>query len=195
MLRRLGCVFLDPHAALLDQGAYFLVSGFDGPLRLPAIGSPPGGPNFSLGFTIPDDYESNTPLKVVILWEGPSTGCDYALESNLLFRARDGESRDFGNVTAGFEPVSASTGFTLFHVGFAIAMQAPATAHQTASVVFEITPTPNEFPSLQGGDAINFGIFRPIGEHDSNGDPIDTCGDELGIAGVSILYQQKQGKK
>jgi hypothetical protein len=186
-----GRLSLDPHAALLGGGASFLDSGFDAPLRLPG-GSPS---SFSFGFTIPDDYEPSTPLNIVILWEGPSTGCDYALESNILFRARDGQPRDFNNATAGLQPVSASTGFTLLHDGFAIAMHAPATAHQTASVLFEITPTPIEFPTLQGGDAVNFGMFRPIGEHDSNGEPIDTCAGELGIAGVSIVYQQKQGKK
>src|SRR6266536_119000 len=140
---------LDPHAALLSYGATFFDSGYDAPIRLPANGDTPA---FSLGFTIPNDYEPNTALHVVVLWEGTSTGCDYVLQSALLYRARDGQPRDAGYASGGFLPISASTAFSIFFDN-EIAMQAPATAHQTASARFDITPTPGEFPSLQSGDA------------------------------------------
>jgi hypothetical protein len=56
-------------------------------------------------------------------------------------------------------------------------------AHETARVTFSITPTPDEFPTLRPGDAVNFGIFREdrVAEN-------DTCTEELGIAGISIVY-------
>jgi hypothetical protein len=181
---------LDPHAATLRLGARFLISGYDAPLRLPANGDTP---EFSLGFTIPNDYEPNTPLKVIILWESPSTRCDYILQSGSLFRARDGQPRDFGDAAGGLEPVSASTTFTILPA-HRIRMEAAATAHQTASVRFDITPTPGEFPTLQSGDAVVFAIGRRDDE------PGDTCNDasadegtdELGIAGVSIVYERKR---
>jgi len=54
-------------------------------------------------------------------------------------------------------------------------------------------PEKDRFPSLQSGDAVVFGISRRAD------DSHDTCNlqpaDELGIAGVSILYDVKQGKK
>lgn len=172
---------LTPQAADLDGEASLVRSGFDAPLRLPANS---GTPSFALGFTIPSDYEPNTTLRVIILWEGPATQCNFVLRSASLFRARAGQPRDFGGASAGLRPVNASTPFSLPFMG-SITMAAPMTAHRTARVRFDITPTPGEFPTLQSGDAVNFGIFRD----DSVAE--DTCTDDLGIAGISIVYQKR----
>jgi hypothetical protein len=169
---------LSPSGALLGNGASLISSGFDAPLRLPAKGSTP---NFTLGFTIPKDYAPNTPLKITILWETPDTGCTFFLRPNLLFRARAGHPRDFGAASGGLGAVNASTSFSLS--GSGIVMEAPLAAHETAQVKFKTIPTPGEFPTLQAGDAVNFGIFRE--DRDTAN---DTCDQELGIAGISIVY-------
>jgi hypothetical protein len=173
---------LDPYSASLAGGATVIQSGFDAPLRLPANS---GTPRFALGFTIPQDYAPDTPLRIVILWETPATQCTFFLRANLLFRARAGQPRDFGNATGGLEPLSASTAFTLIAAS-GIVMAAPATAHETARVTFTITPTPGEFPTLRRGDAVNFGIFRE--DRDAANDTCTGELGELGIAGLSIVY-------
>lgn len=172
-----GRLSMNPYAVAVDGGAFLLLSGFDAPLRLPNSGVP----QFATGFTIPDDYVPDTPLKVRILWETPSTDCMVHLFPNLLFRARAGQPRDGGNAVGGLAAVNASTAFSLSGAG-GIFMDAPATAHTTGRVNFNIVPTPGEFPSLMPGDAINVGFFR------SSGSANDTCTGELGIAGISILY-------
>lgn len=178
--QELGRLSLDPYEARLDDGASLILSGFDAPLRLPANQRTP---NFAFGFTIPNDYTPNSAIRVVILWESPATHCDFFLRPNFLFRSRHGRPRDFGLAAGGIAPLRASTLFTVD--GFGITMAAPDTAHQTASVRFAITPTPVEFPTLRQGDAINFGISR------DDEDAADTCNDDLGIAGVSIVYNKK----
>src|SRR4030095_15324403 len=65
---------LNPYAIAVDGGAFVVLSGFDAPLRLPDSGTP----RFATGFTIPSDYVADTPLRVRILWETPSTGCEVA---------------------------------------------------------------------------------------------------------------------
>jgi hypothetical protein len=167
---------LNPYAVVVAGGATLVLSGFDAPLRLPNAGNP----NFGTGFTIPNDYLPNGTLKVQILWETPSTGCDFHLLPNLLFRARTGQPRDFGNAVGGLSAVNASTPFTLSGGG-GIIMAAPATAHETARVRFNIVPD-NDFPTLQPGDAINFGFYRQSASVN------DTCTGDLGIAGFSIVY-------
>lgn len=171
---------LDPYAALLDNGASLITSGFDAPIRFPASAITPA---FALGFTIPNDYESNTALRLIILWESPAVQCNFVLRSSFLFRARADRARDFGAASAGLIPVNASTSFAV--TGTAITVAAPATAHRTAQLRFDITPTPGEFPTLRSGDAVNFGIFR------AGGDVDDTCADDFGIAGISIVYPEK----
>lgn len=173
---------LTPQAALLDNGASLLRSGFDAPIRLPANGSTP---SLALGFTIPNDYASNTALRLIILWESPATQCDFVLRSGSLFRARAGQPRDFGDASAGLRPVNASTPFSLPFTG-TIMMAAPNTAHRTARVRFNITSTPGEFPAFRSGDAVNFGIFR-----DDSALFSDTCSGDLGIAGISIVYRKR----
>jgi hypothetical protein len=170
---------LNPYGAFLEDGATLILSGFDAPLRLPANN---GTPSFALGFTIPQDYAPDTRLQVVILWETPATQCTFSLRAGALFRARVGVPRDFGFASGGLDPVSASTSFTLIFPQ-TIVMDAPPTAHQTARVTFSITPTPGEFPTLRRGDAVNFSIFREDGVAEN-----DTCTQELGIAGISIVY-------
>lgn len=172
---------LTPQAALLSDEASLVGSGFDAPLRLPAN---LGTPGFALGFTVPNDYEPNTALRVIILWESPATRCNFVMRSGFLFRARAGQPRDFGGASAGLRPVNASSPFSLPFTG-TITMAAPMAAHGTARVRFDITPTPGEFPTLQSGDAVNFGIFRD----DSVAE--DTCTDDLGIAGISVVYQKR----
>jgi hypothetical protein len=169
---------LSPYGVLAGNGASLISSGFDAPLRLPAKASTP---SFTLGFTIPKDYVPDTPLKIIILWETLDTQCTFYLRPNLLFRARAGHPRDFGAASGGLEAVNASTSFSL--TGSGIVMEAPLAAHETARVRFKIVPTPGEFPTLQAGDAVNFGIFRE--DRDTTN---DTCDQELGIAGISIVY-------
>jgi hypothetical protein len=168
---------LNPYAIAVEGGAFVMLSGFDAPLRLPNSGTP----HFATGFTIPADYVADTPLRIRILWETPSTGCDVHLFPNVLFRAGAGRPRDGGNAVGGLSAVNASTTFMLSGGG-SIIMAAPATAHTTGRVTFRIEPTPGEFPSLRPGDAINFGLFR------SAGSTADTCTGDLGIAGISVVY-------
>jgi len=175
---------LNPFGAHLDNGASLIASGFDAPIRLPANQNLPG---FALGFTIPNDYKPNTPLRIVILWESPATKCIFALRPSFLFRAREGQPSNFSDAAGGLTPLRASTPFSL--AGDTITMAAPDTAHQTASVRFRITRTPVEFPTLRQGDAINFGVFR--GDRQSG----DTCNDGLGVAGVSIIYDKKDQRE
>jgi hypothetical protein len=180
---------LDPYAARLENGASLISSGFDAPIRLPANQSTP---SFALGFTIPNDYKPNTVIRVVILWESPATQCNFVLRPNFLFRARDAHPRGSGDASGGLTPVRASTPFIVTER--TITMAAPDTAHQTASVRFRITTTPVEFPTLRQGDAVNFGIFRDTVGLPGSDDidfPVDTCNDELGIAGISIVYNKK----
>lgn len=172
---------LNPYAALLNNGASLINSGFNAPIRFPANGSTPA---FALGITIPNDYESNTALRLIILWESPAVQCNFILRSSFLFRARAGRPRDSGSASAGLIPVNASTSFAVTGTG-SITVAAPATAHRTAQLRFDITPTPGEFPTLRSGDAVNFGIFR------ADGDVNDTCADDFGIAGISIVYPEK----
>jgi len=178
-----SCVFLSIRTRLSWRAELLcslLPSSFDAPIRLPANLS---RPSYAQGFTIPNDYARNTALRVIILWESPATQCDFVLLPNILFRARAGQPRDFGGGAEGLVPVNASTSFTV--TGNTITMAAPTTAHQTARVQFNITPTPGEFQTLQSGDAVNFGIFRD--DLDTN----DTCDEDLGIAGISIVYQKR----
>lgn len=128
---------LDPYAVLTDGGGSLIRSGYDAPTRLPANNSTS---SFTQGFTIPNDYQSNAALRVIILWESPSTQCNFVLNSSFLFRARAGHPRDFGGASDGLEPVSASTPFTTLAQGRSnITMAAPNTAHQTERVRFDIT--------------------------------------------------------
>lgn len=171
---------LDPYAALLEDGAS-LISGFNPPIRLPANVSTP---NFSLGFTIPNDYKPNTPLALVILWASPATQCNFALRSNFLFLARAGSPRDGRrSVADGLDPVNASTSFSLISPQ-TIVMAASATSRQTERVRFDITAA-GFAPTLQSGDAVDFGIFR------EDRSAADTCAQDLGIAGVSVVYQAR----
>jgi hypothetical protein len=169
---------LNPYNTVLSNGAYLVSSGFDAPIRLPSNGSTP---SFALGFTIPNDYIFNTAIVIEILWETPDSSCNFVLASNFLFRARDGHPGDGGGASGGLRPRFASTGFNIN--SSLITMAAPTTPHQTARVEFAIEPTPGEFDTLQAGDAINFGIFR------LDMSASDTCSGELGIAGISILYE------
>lgn len=169
---------LDPYAALLGEGASL---NFNPPINLPANASTP---NFSFGFTIPNDYRPNTPLALVMLWASPATQCNFALRSNFLFLARAGRPRDGRTfVSEGLDPVNASTPFSLTSP-HRIVMAAPATSRQTERVRFDITAA-GFAPTLQSGDAVDFGIFR---EDDS---AADTCAQDLGIAGVSVVYQAR----
>jgi hypothetical protein len=164
----------------MDGGASLIGSGYDGPIRLPANNA---FPSFALGFTIPHDYVANADLIVEIVWETPATGCNFHLRPSFLFRARAGHPRDFGGASSGLNAVDATTTFTI-GPGNAqqITMAAPATAHDGAKVRFRLFPVPGEFPTLQPGDAVDFGIAR------YDADPRDTCTQVLGVAGISIVY-------
>ncbi len=176
-----GLVSLNPYGAFLEGGAFLLRSGFDAPIRLPGAGEKP---DFAFGFTLPFDYKSNTPVFADLLWEAPDSDCDFVLKSNFLYRARTGKDLDAGEPAGGFDPIWASTDFSLDPVARSITMAAPEDAHETARARFRIIPTEGEFPTLRPGDTMTFGVFRD----DTLAE--DSCPGDLGIAGVAILYEK-----
>ena len=170
---------LNPLGAILDDGAIVQLSGGNAPLLLTGNS---GVPNFGLSFTIPNDYKSDTPLILEIVWEAYETDCNFLLAPNLLYRSRPGEAADGGGASSGLIALEATTDFTLS--GGRIQMAAPATEQESAKVRFEIGGDDEEFPSLDQGDGITFGIFR-----DDRGSE-DSCTGELGISGISIVYEK-----
>ena len=181
---------LNPYGALLSGGASFFLSGFDAPIRLPANG---GTPALAIGFTLPHDFTGTDPLTagtndlvegsllVEILWETQATDCDFLLQTNFLYRARAGQPRDGGSASGDLDPVDATSPFRL-NLAPGIVLTAPATPHETAKVRYLITSGSGDFPVLQAGDAVTFGIYR-------EDLPADSCAEDLGIAGISIVYE------
>lgn len=171
---------IDPYSVHLDGGASILMSGFEAPVRLPANA---GVPNISFGFTVPNDYVPNTPMTIELLWEAPNTHCSFVFGTNFIYRAGEGQSQDLGSASGGFRPLDASTEFKV--TDFTITAAAPADVHKTAMLRFQITPTAGEFDSLLSGDAVDVSLGR-LDKQET-----DTCGGDVGIAGISIVYSTK----
>jgi hypothetical protein len=165
--------------AFRTGGASIAFTGYNGNLLLPAEGGTPG---IAFGFTVPNDYDSG-PLRVVILWDSSDTACDVLLAPSFVYRARNGRARDGGGQRTGFDPLGASTPYTIT-AGGSIVMGAPDPVATVERVTFTIVPTAAQFVGpFKPGDAINFGIER------RDNDARDTCTSAMGISGVSIEYR------
>jgi hypothetical protein len=168
---------INPYGALLDAGAEFRMTGFEAPIRLPGEG---GVPNFSFGFSLPNNYLPNSKIQVQVLWETGDTGCSFVFGSNFMYRAGEGQPQDSGSPSGGFRPLDASTPHEID--GFAMTVEAPEDAHETAMLRFEVRTTAGEFDSLLSGDAVNISLGR------LDRDDGDTCDGDVGIGGISIIY-------
>lgn len=158
---------LNPYGAFIRNGAAFSTGfGAFAGIRLPASGTP----DFSFGFTVPPDYVPGTSLIVRLVWHSPSTSCGISLQPNFISVARLGRTHIIGpGASSGLDPVGGST------------LAAPATANQSGAKDFLIT-RPDGVTDLRPGDSVIFGLFR------SASAGADTCGGDLVIQGVSILY-------
>lgn len=165
--------------ALVEGGADLNPSGSSGALRLRDVGSP----GFAQGFTLPHDYQANTPLLLAVLAQTEATHCTMRLRGAKLVRARAGRAADQGDPAAGLEPLVATTKFSISKrdITFAAAAQ-PRT---TVKIQYRIVPTPGEFPDLKPADAVLFSLVR-LSE-----DPTDDCNATLEIAGASIVYTRR----
>ncbi len=161
-------ISLDPYGAYVDGPATFS-DGF-GPnsgLRLPdgAVSS------FSLGFTLPPDYATGTPLTIRMVWHTPSTGCTISFRPNSIAVARPGRTHILGS--------GASEGLSV--VG-GITLSASATANSSQDTRIEIVSPVPSVP-LQAGDVIMFSMFR------AGTVTTDTCTGDLVIQGMALQYQ------
>jgi hypothetical protein len=173
--QRLG---LSPHSAELFNNASISPTGYAGSLVLP----PGGTPGFSLGFTLPEDYEEGTKPAIEVTVDSEATGCNFTIRGRALMRGRAGQPADLGSVNGGLVAVSASTPFTVSDGGQNLTFAAPSTAFTGARFQFRIEPTPGEFGELRPGDAVVFTLvrFNDVG---------DTCDDrDLHVGGVAISY-------
>jgi hypothetical protein len=175
-------ISLNPYGAYLHNDAFFnMGGGAFGGLHLPdRTGTT--RPNFSLGFTIPPDYASGTPLTVRLVWHTAATNCTIVLSENFLSIARPGRTH-----VGGYQVAS---GLTI--LGGDV-LTAPATATMSQEVLVRMT-SPTEDPPplgeqplppilLEPGDAVLFGLFRATDAGN------DTCTDAMVIQSVSVTYQ------
>lgn len=168
---------INPYGVLLSAGAEFRMTGFEAPIRLPGDG---GAPNFSFGFSLPNNYLPNSRLQIEILWETGDTECNFVFGSNFLYRAGEGQPQDSGSPAGGLLPLGASTQFEVDD--FVITVAAPEEAHETALLSFEVRTTPGEFDSMLSGDAMNLSVGR------LDRDAGDTCEGDVGVGGISVVY-------
>lgn len=161
-------ISLDPYGAYVEDGATF-TDGF-GPnsgLRLPDGGTA----SFSLGFTLPPDYASGTPLTIRMVWHTPSTGCAIVFQPNSIAIARPGRTHIQGpGFTDGLSVVGGTT------------LNAPATASSSQATQIQIVSPVSGTP-LQAGDVIMFSMFR------SGAAAQDTCTGNMVIQGMALQYQ------
>lgn len=113
-------ISLDPYGAYVTGATTF--SGGFGPnsgLRLPdgAISS------FNLGFTLPPDYASGTPLTIRMVWHTPSTSCTINFRPSSIAIARPGQNHIQGSGAS--DGLSVVGGTTLNAPGTANSSQQP----------------------------------------------------------------------
>ena len=159
-------ISLDPYAAFLNGAT--VNDGFGPNAGIDMVDA--ASNSFALGFTIPPDYVSGSPLTVRVVWHTPSTNCGIVLSPNFNSVARPGRTHIVGG--------SVTTGFT--SVGGDL-LVAPATANQSGEKRFTITSPVPAIPLL-AGDSIIFGLYR------SGTNASDTCTGLLQVQAVSILY-------
>lgn len=161
-------ISLDPYGAYVEGGATFS-NGF-GPYS--GLNLPDGvSSSFSLGFTVPPDYATGTPLTVRMVWHTPATGCTISFRPNSIAVARPGRTHIIGT--------GASDGLTV--IG-GTNLSAAATANGSQETRIEIV-SPVSGEPLQAGDVIMFSMFR------AGAVAADTCTDNLAIQGMALLYQ------
>lgn len=161
-------ISLDPYGAYVT-GATTFSEGF-GPnsgLRLPdgAISS------FNLGFTLPPDYASGTPLTIRMVWHTPSTSCTINFRPNSIAIARPGQNHIQGSgASDGLSVVGGTT------------LNAPGTANSSQATQIQIVSPVSGTP-LQAGDVVMFSMFRAGNAAE------DTCTGNMVIQGMALQYQ------
>jgi hypothetical protein len=70
---------IDPYGTQIDGGTKSIGSYGAGDIILPSSAHSA----FSYGFVIPDDYRANSPIRIVLSWHTPVTGCDFSLLPNF----------------------------------------------------------------------------------------------------------------
>lgn len=202
--KKMKILSLNPYSALLEcgQGAcaqdgtdvFFEVSQNKGAISLGNLVNSP--PTFAMGFTVPDDYSSGSPLFLVLLMHSQLTiaNCEwFQISAGSIFRMRTGEPSDAGPLAEAITAVDASTSFL---IGFPeeMVVSPPLNANETFRVRFAIHGGGllDSFPDLEPGDGVVFSIFRnntdftPSGSHPI---PNDNCDTRLIVGGISIQYE------
>ncbi|MDD5410685.1 MAG: hypothetical protein PHF31_04610 [Methylobacter sp.] len=159
---------IDPYGVLLADGATSSAGSFgSGGIKLPNSGTP----DISFGFVIPNDYLPNSPIRIILSWHAPETGCDFALLPNFVDRTRPNHLPSTGSASGGLDPANGSNILT-----------APATSNLGNKKVYFLTPNQG-FVDQQPGDAILLGFFRNAANVNDN------CTGNLIIPGIAIKYQ------
>src|SRR5205823_4418370 len=154
---------IDPYGVHLDGGTTAAGSFGSGGIILPSSGQSA----FSFGFVIPNDYLADSPIRIVLSWHAPVTGCNFALLPNFVDRTRPNHLPSTGNASGGLDPANSSNILT-----------APATSNLGKKKQYLLTP--NQGFDQQPGDAILLGFFRRPGSFGDN------CADNLVIPGITI---------
>ena len=160
---------LDPYSAYLEGSASFN-DGFGqfAGLYLPKASPLPA---FAVGFTIPPNYTTGTPLTMRLLWHTSSTSCLVDFRGNAISVARPGRNHIVGLTT--------TDGITI--VGGEL-LAAPTVVNQTNKQLVVIT-SPDGVTNLEPGDAVIVGLYR---RSDSGN---DSCTTPMVIQAISVLYQ------
>jgi len=151
----------------LRNSAFYTVGfGPNAGMQLPNTGTP----DFSYGFTIPQDFTAGTTLNVRLVLHTPSVACGIVLPPNYISVARVGQTHIIGpGASSGLTAVGGDT--VLFGT----------TPNQSLQKNYTIS-SPNGVTPLLAGDTVIFGIFRATGSAN------DTCLGNAVVQGVSISY-------
>jgi len=159
---------INPYGVRLNNGATTTAgSGYAG-IILPSSGNS----NFSFGFVIPNDYLPNSPIRIILSWYAPATGCDFGLLTSFVDRTRPNHPHSTAEITGGFKPANNS-----------FILTAPDTWKLGQKKVYLLTQGEHEFDQ-QPGDAILMGFYRSPGGLDRQ-----YCASDLIISGITIKYQ------
>jgi|SRR5690554_2138779 len=121
-----------------------------------------GRSDFSMGFTLPEDYVPGSNLTLRILWRSDATNeCNIDFRHNFLHWAQPGQETKTGQSQVG-------------------GLLKPSGV--TKMVNERLIPIiHSEQPNFEPGDAISNGFFRT--------ENYDTCSENLYILGLSVLYE------